>query len=414
MSRIIFSIVFLIFLFGIDFYVFNSIKLLTRDLTNSVRNTIHFTYWGLSSLVFLGILFYRFLPLNFWNDSIKVLWQGFVMVSVFSKLFVVVFLFLEDITRLIRWGGLQTKQVLNPNQKLDTTISRSEFISKLALGAGAIPAVTFTYGILSGAHDYRIEKVNLKIPHLPKEFKGLQIAQVSDIHSGSFFNKTAVKGGVEMLMNEKPDIIFFTGDLVNNKAEEVKDYIPVFEKFKAPLGVYSTLGNHDYGDYVAWNSEKEKRQNLEDLKKAHKIMGFDLLMDENRIIRSAGEQLAILGVQNIGIGRFPWYGNLEKAYEKTEDASVKLLLSHDPSHWNAEVTEKYKDIQATFAGHTHGSQFGVKLGESRWSPAQHLYKQWAGLYQEGDQQIYVNRGYGYIGYPGRVGMPPEITIFTLS
>ncbi len=414
MNRTITGIIFLLFLFGIDYYVFGAVKNITRGLSSNFRTVIHTIYWSASFLVLGGILTYRFLPLNFWNDSIKVLWQGFVMISVFSKLFVVVFLLIEDLTRLIRWGGLQTKQMLNPNQKIDTSISRSEFISKLALGAGAIPAVTFTYGIISGAHDYRIEKVNLKIPNLPKEFKGMRIAQVSDIHSGSFFNKTAVKGGVEMLLDQKPDMIFFTGDLVNNEANEVKDYIPIFGKLKAPLGVYSTLGNHDYGDYVAWKSPEAKRKNLEDLMEAHKIMGFDLLMDENRIFTEGGEKLAILGVQNIGVGRFPWYGDLGKAYEKTEDASVKLLLSHDPSHWNAEVTEKYKDIQVAFAGHTHGSQFGVKIGDHRWSPSQYIYKQWAGLYKEGDQQLYVNRGYGYLGYPGRVGMPPEITIFTLS
>jgi predicted MPP superfamily phosphohydrolase len=188
----------------------------------------------------------------------------------------------------------------------------------------------------------------------------------------------------------------------------------VFNKVKAPLGVFSTLGNHDYGDYVRWNSPAAKKQNLKDLMKAHELMGWDLLMDEHRFLEESGEKLAIIGVQNIGLGRFPWYGNLEKAHKGTEEATAKLLLSHDPNHWNAEVTKKYKDIDVAFAGHTHGTQFGVKIAEMRWSPAQYVYKQWAGLYQEGEQQIYVNRGYGYLGYPGRVGMPPEISIFTLS
>jgi predicted MPP superfamily phosphohydrolase len=285
------------------------------------------------------------------------------------------------------------------------------------LAVGAVPAATFAFGILSGAHDYRIEKVSLKIPKLPKEFRGMRIAQVSDIHSGSFFNKTAVQGGVDMLMREKADLVFFTGDLVNNESKEVEDYFNMFSKIKAPYGVFSTLGNHDYGDYVKWKSPEAKKQNLTDLMKAHELMGWNLMMDENHIISESGEKLAIIGVQNIGIGRFPWYGNLSKAYEGTEEAATKLLLSHDPTHWNAEVTKnkKFHDIDVAFAGHTHGAQFGVKIpGFEKWSPAKYIYKQWAGLYEENGQQLYVNRGFGYLGYPGRVGMPPEITVFTLG
>jgi predicted MPP superfamily phosphohydrolase len=243
----------------------------------------------------------------------------------------------------------------------------------------------------------------------------MTIAQISDIHSGSFFNRVAVKGGVEMLMKEKPDMVFFTGDLVNNLATEVQEYIDIFNKVKAPLGVFSTLGNHDYADYVNWEGNPQgKRQNLKDLMHAHKVLGYDLLMDENRFIEQGGEKLAIIGVQNIsGQNRFHSYGNLEKAYRGTEEAPVKLLLSHDPTHWDKEVNTKYKGIDVMFSGHTHGTQFGINIGDYTWSPAQYAYKQWAGLYEKEDQKLYVNRGYGYIGYPGRVGMPPEITVFEL-
>ncbi|MBO9637911.1 MAG: metallophosphoesterase, partial [Siphonobacter aquaeclarae] len=293
-------------------------------------------------------------------------------------------------------------------------ITRSEFLAKAALVTAAIPAVGFTWGIISGAHDYRVRKVTLKLKNLPRSFEGLRIAQVSDIHSGSFYNKTAVKGGVDLLLAEKPDLVFFTGDLVNDRAEEVKDYKAIFEKVKAPLGVYSTLGNHDYGDYASWSSPQAKRQNLEDLKRVHREMGYDLLLDEHRFIEQNGDKIAILGIQNWGTGGFAQYGNLAKANAGTDEAAVKLLLSHDPSHWDAQVRTEFSDIDVQFAGHTHGMQFGIETPYFRWSPVQYRYKQWAGLYKEGDQQLYVNRGYGFLGYPGRVGMPPEITVFELQ
>jgi len=242
----------------------------------------------------------------------------------------------------------------------------------------------------------------------------VRIAQVSDIHSGSFFNKTAVKGGVEMVMKEKPDMIFFTGDLVNNESTEVKEYIDVFNKLRAPLGVYSVTGNHDYGDYKSWSSKEVKQQNFNDLIEAHRLLGFDLLMNENRFVEQGGEKLAIIGIENWGAGRFSKYGKMDQAYAGTEEASAKILLSHDPSHWDAQIRTTYKDIDLMLSGHTHGFQFGVEIGGFKWSPSQYAYKQWAGLYKEGEQYLYVNRGFGYLGYPGRVGMPPEITILELK
>jgi predicted MPP superfamily phosphohydrolase len=271
-----------------------------------------------------------------------------------------------------------------------------------------------SWGIISGAHDYRIRRKTIFLPNLPKSFDGITIGQVSDIHSGSFFNKTAVKGGVEMIMREKPDILFFTGDLVNNETAEVEEYFDVFNKLKAPLGVYSVTGNHDYGDYKNWDSKKEKTQNFKDLIQAHKLLGYDLLMNENRIIELGGEKLAILGNENWGAGRFAKYGDLDKAYQGSEEAAVKILLSHDPSHWDAQVRPKYSDIDLMLAGHTHGFQFGVEIGGFQWSPSQYAYKQWGGLYTQGKQHLYVNRGFGFLGYPGRVGMPPELTIITLK
>jgi predicted MPP superfamily phosphohydrolase len=217
-----------------------------------------------------------------------------------------------------------------------------------------------------------------------------------------------------MLMRENPDLIFFTGDLVNNEASEVNEYIDIFNKLKAPLGVYSITGNHDYGDYKNWRTEGEKKQNFKDLIEAHRLLGFDLLMNENRFIKVDGAKLAVLGIENWGAGRFAKYGKLDLAYAGSEEAPVKLLLSHDPSHWDAQVRKNYKDIDISFAGHTHGFQFGVEVGDFKWSPSQYAYKQWAGLYTEGNQHLYVNRGFGYLGYPGRIGMPPELTIMELK
>ncbi|HNP07831.1 MAG TPA: metallophosphoesterase, partial [Cyclobacteriaceae bacterium] len=201
---------------------------------------------------------------------------------------------------------------------------------------------------------------------------------------------------------------------VNNQTSELKDYFDVFNKVKAPLGVFSVTGNHDYGDYHRWESANAKAQNFQDLIRAHKELGFDLLQNENRWLEAEGERIAILGNENWGAGRFAKYGKLDQAYSGTEEAPVKLLLSHDPSHWDAQVRQNYKDIDIMFAGHTHGFQFGVEVGGFKWSPSQYIYKQWAGLYREEDQYLYVNRGFGYLGYPGRVGIPPEITIVTLK
>jgi predicted MPP superfamily phosphohydrolase len=294
------------------------------------------------------------------------------------------------------------------------SIPRSEFLAKTALVAATIPFGAMAYGVISGAHDYRVRRLTVKLPNLPKAFDGLKIGHLSDIHSGSFFNRTAVKGGVEMMMKEKPDMIFFTGDLVNNEASEVIDYIDIFNKLKAPHGVFSVTGNHDYGDYHQWNSIQAKQRNFKDLIQAHRLLGFNMLMNDHHFVEQGGEKIAVIGIENWGAGRFSKHGNLDKAYAGTEEAAVKLLLSHDPSHWDAQVRPLYPDIDITFAGHTHGFQFGVELGGIKWSPSQYIYKQWAGLYKEGKQHLYVNRGFGFLGYPGRIGMPPELTVIELK
>ncbi len=407
----------------IDWYVFQAVKTVSRSATESTQRMIALIYWGFTGLSLLLYVVMQLLPPDSISRTTRTLLWAIIAIPYFSKLIAVLFILIDDIGRFFRWlVSLFYKPEVREAVE-DTTrktmpatdsIPRSEFLSKVALVAGAVPLVGFSYGILSGAHDYRVRRVKLALKNLPSGFNGMTIAQISDVHSGSFFNKTAVRGGVDLLLKQKPDIVFFTGDLVNSTADEVNSYIDVFNKVKAPMGVYSTLGNHDYGTYVQWPSALAKQQNLNNLMAAHKLLGWNLMMDENTVLEQNGDKIALIGVQNLGFGPAALrMGNLAKAYRGAGDYPVKLLLSHDPTHWDAEVRPKYSDIDVMFSGHTHGAQVGVEIGGVKWSPAQYFYKQWAGLYEDGNQRLYVNRGYGYIGYPGRIGILPEITIFEL-
>jgi uncharacterized protein len=404
---------FTVFFLVIDYYLFQAVATVSKGWSPTWRNILQYGFWVPTMISIMALGWWTFGDPYRYTSGVRNWVMTALVATYFSKVFGILVLFVDDITRGVKWLA----NYFNPPDKQalpGNAIPRSEFLAKTALIAATVPFGTMAYGILSGAHDYRVKRVTVKLPGLPKSFDGIKIGHVSDIHSGSFFNKTAVKGGVEMLMNEKPDLIFFTGDLVNNQSSEVKDFITIFDKFKAPLGVYSVTGNHDYGDYMWWPSEDAKRKNFKDLIEAHRLMGFNVLMNSNHILDQGGEKLAILGNENWGGGRFTKYGKLDLAHKGTEEASVKLLLSHDPSHWDAQVRPSYKDIDVQFSGHTHGFQFGVEIGNFKWSPSQYAYKQWAGLYQEGPQYLYVNRGFGYLGYPGRIGMPPELTIVELK
>ncbi|GAB3987637.1 metallophosphoesterase [Spirosoma daeguense] len=412
----------------IDWYVWQAVKTVSRSASDGTQRIITMAYWGITALSLLLYVVMQFLPPDSLSRQLRTFLWASIAIPYFSKVFTILILLIDDIGRFFRWvvslfykpavieavenTSSQTTPVTTtlPND----TITRSDFLMKTALVVGTVPLAAFSWGIISGAHDYRIRRIKLPMKNLPSGFHGMTIAQISDIHTGSFFNKTAVKGGVDMLMGQKPDLVFFTGDLVNSHAEEANNYIDVFDKVKAPLGVYSTLGNHDYGKYVRWPNAQAERQNVLDVVAAHKQMGWNIMLDEHKILEQNGDKIALIGVQNLGFGPAALRaGDLAKAYKGTEDYPVKLLLSHDPTHWDAEVRPKFPDIDVQFSGHTHGAQFGVEIGGVRWSPTQYFYRQWAGLYQEGEQRLYVNRGYGYIGYPGRVGILPEITIFEL-
>jgi uncharacterized protein len=396
----------------IDYYVFQAVVTITGDWSLLWRRIARYAFWLPTFAVVSVILYYNFGdPYSISHKARTFILTGFFAIYI-SKLFAVIVLFIDDIHRGVKWVARFFYRGASGDLPGEA-ISRSEFLSKTAMVAAAVPLGAMAYGVISGAHDYRIRRKTVYLPNLPKSFDGVKIGQLSDIHAGSFFNKTAVKGGVEMFLKEKPDIIFFTGDLVNNESSEVREYIDIFGKLKAPLGVFSITGNHDYGDYKQWSSTEAKRKNLQDLFAAHKEMGFNLLLNENKNVSIGNDSISVIGVENWGAGRFAKYGKLDDAYKGSEHAPVKLLLSHDPSHWDAQVRQLHPDIDVTFSGHTHGFQFGVEIGNFKWSPSQYVYKQWAGLYQEGDQYLYVNRGFGYLGYPGRVGMPPELTMIEL-
>jgi predicted MPP superfamily phosphohydrolase len=408
-----------ILLLILDFYIYKGLK--STRIAFFKTKWFARLWWGYSFLliagVFLGIYFN--IPLMFRSILLVVFFMTFT-----TKFIYTLVLFFDDLRR----GGVWLKRLFFKQPKTDSSpfaeetplpekpikgISRSDFLLKAGMAVAAVPLLPLSWGVISGAYDYRIRRQKLYLPNLPSSFHGLKIAQISDIHSGSFYNKTAVLGGVEMLLGEKPDMVFFTGDLVNNVAEELKDYKDIFSKVKAPLGVFSVLGNHDYGDYFYGKEPSAaKAQNLIDLKNAHGQMGWQLLNNAHEMVQIGQDQIAIVGVENWGTGRFPKHGDLTRALEGTQEAPVKLLLSHDPSHWRAQVLQ-HADIDVTFSGHTHGMQFGVRTETLRWSPVQYLYKEWAGLYREGSQQLYVNTGFGFLGYPGRVGILPEITIFEL-
>ena len=409
-----------VFLLAFDFYCFKAILSVFKNWKPSTKKWFKIIWWGYTALLVIGVFASIYAPLFLTLRSI-ILVAFFLTVA--CKLVMLPFLLIDDLRRgLIKLSRIRREtnedkagHTVADSSVVGEPISRSSFIIKAGLITAAIPLTSLTWGITSGAYDYQIRRRKLVLPNLPQALDGMTLAQITDVHSGSFYNKRAVLGGVEMLLAEKPDLIFFTGDLVNNIASEMKDYQDIFSKVKAPLGVYSVLGNHDYGDYYYGREPSPaKAKNLQDVIKTHQLMGWDLLMNENRRLKIDGEEIGILGIENWGMGRFPKYGRMEEAVKNTDDLPVKLLLSHDPSHWRGQVLEKYPQIDAMFSGHTHGMQFGVRLDDFQWSPVQYIYKEWAGLYQEQNQQLYVNVGYGFLGYPGRVGILPEITIFELK
>jgi uncharacterized protein len=402
----------------LDLYIYNGIRggLLKWRIVQ--KKWFIKAYWIISVCLIVMVLMGVYVKLGV---GIRAAFLLLFFLLFVGKISLLPFLLIDDLRRFIIKLSRRFKkdkasaQVSTISASPLPEIPRSEFLVKAGLLAGAVPLAAMKITMKSGLYDYQVKHRNLYLTNLPKSFDGLKIGQISDIHSGSFFNKKAVLGGIEMLLNQKPDLIFFTGDLVNTLSNEMRDYQDIFSKVKAPLGVFSTLGNHDYGDYASWLSPIDKKGNLNDLITTHKNMGWDLLMNENRRLKIDGEEIGILGIENWGeLSRFPKYGRMDLAVKNTDDLPVKLLLSHDPSHWRAQVLPQYPQIDMMFSGHTHGMQMGIQTEHFQWSPVEYVYKEWAGFYREGQQQLYVNVGYGFLGFRGRVGILPEITIFTLK
>lgn len=380
-------------------------------------------YWS-TTIVLLAVLITGYVMYVFGkpiSGSLRVLLQGVVFCLFVPRLISLGFFVLDDLIRLGKYiasffsSGVSSESITEG----EGGISRSRFLQLSGLGAFALFFSVFTYGIFKGAYNFNVIRKKIVLPKLPKAFEGVKIIQISDLHLGSFFSSKPIEEAIKLINQEQPDFIFFTGDLVNDIAEEAESFVPVLQKMQAKEGIYSILGNHDYGDYFYRSTDpdvKEKKKHNKDLmRKIHREAGFQLLLDESVNLEKEGERLAIIGIENWGAkARFPKYGNLKKAVQGTESAAVKLLLSHDPSHWEAQVIPEFKDIDVTFSGHTHGMQFGIEIPGFKWSPAKYIYKQWAGLYEKEGQQLYVNRGLGFLGYPGRVGISPEISVFELS
>ena len=402
MRWIISILFFLIF----QWYSYQAIKTFTSN------RWILFAYFLFVIMVVGNLIFYTLILDRSTTNEPKLMYAiGFFLSLFVFQILVTIFLIGEDIFRIPQGIYAYFSKIPDQNQFLP---QRRKLISQIAVGLAAIPFTSLLYGMFRGKYNFKVLAYELEYDDLPEAFEGFKITQISDIHSGSFDNAKKVQYGVDLVNAQGSDVVFFTGDLVNNKAEEILPWIETFKKINAKHGVYSVLGNHDYGDYMRWESPEAKKKNMQELEKAQKQMGWDLLLNQSRFIEKDGQRIAVIGVENWGSG-FKQVGDLNKALADVSEKDFKILMSHDPSHWEAEVLPHPFKIHLTLSGHTHGMQFGIEIpGWIKWSPVKWRYKQWAGVYQESDQRLNVNRGFGYLAYPGRVGIWPEVTVITLT
>jgi uncharacterized protein len=410
-------IIFLGVMLSLDLYFFQAVKNVSQNLSPKTKTIVYGIYWSITILAVVGFLLFVYTEQSYLGRKVRTYLFSIIIGLFLAKMVALVFFLVDDLRRGIQWlaGKLFFNNTDVDSMNTENGISRSVFLSWLGIAAGSTLFGSLLYGF-SNQYKYQIKRVKLAFDNLPVSFKGMRIVHISDVHSGSFMDKKAVQHGIDLILKENADLILFTGDLVNDKATEMKDYMDVFNQLKAPMGVFSTLGNHDYGDYVQWPIEGvSKEQNLINLQKVHADLGWKLLMNEHVAIEKNGEQIALLGIENWGAkARFPKYGKMDLAHAGTEKYPFKILLSHDPSHWDAQVKTTYPDVDLMLSGHTHGMQFGIDIPGFKWSPVQYVYKQWSGLYEDAKQKLYVNRGFGFIGYPGRVGVLPEITVIELG
>jgi hypothetical protein len=397
----------------LDWYTFLGLRTLTKKWKSAGLRRIVNWGWlvivmGITVLLVTGFDNFRhpqgMMPFREWVLSL------FIALFI-TKIFFAIVLLLGDLGRLIYGIG---RRLLRQDVVGGPFVpARRKFISELGVLVAAVPFSSFAYAMLKGKYDFKLHKVDLHFKDLPEAFDGFTITQISDIHSGSFDNTGAVQRGIDLASAQKSDLFVFTGDLVNNVAWEIEPYIDRFAALKAPFGQYSILGNHDYGDYIRWDSLEEKARNLEAVKRHHGDLGYRLLMNEHVLLEKDGQRIALVGVQNWGRG-FIQLGDLDKALEGLDEDVFKICLSHDPTHWEEKIRFHPTTIHLTLSGHTHGAQFGVESDRWRWSPVQYRYLDWAGLANEGDRYLYVNRGFGFLAFSGRLGIWPEITVLTLK
>ena len=375
-----------------DLYFYQAVQTLINV------DTLRWSYWLIDLALMGGIVAVIFARRGARFQQTLITWlMGGMLLSFIPRLFSAPILLVEDITRLFR--GFPPRAV---------------WVSQLTLGTAAALFLFVLFGITRGRHFYRVRRETLHFPDLPRSFDGFTITQITDVHSGSFTNAPGVQKGLDLVNAQDSDVILFTGDLVNNKASEMDRWIPAFAGLKAPMGKFSVLGNHDYGDYIKWETPEAKRDNLARLKQVHADIGFRLLLDKSVTLQKEGESITLLGVENWGKGGFHKYGDLKKATADVPDDAFKILMSHDPSHWEGVTLDHHQHIHLTLSGHTHGMQFGIELFGFKWSPVKYVYKQWAGLYKKAGRFLYVNRGFGFLGLKGRIGMWPEVAVITLK
>jgi predicted MPP superfamily phosphohydrolase len=404
----------LLVLLAMDAYVYSALrKSIQKSKWKPFLNVVYLISVVLSYIGFYYLYFYftvKPLEVNLAPN----LAIGFFFSLVVVKILLLLFFLFEDVFRFLEFVYNLVRSYIRADKESVNRKGRRGFIRQAGLIIAGIPFTSMLYGITKGKYDFRVNKVKLTFDNLPKAFEGFKIVQISDIHSGSFDSREAIIDGIKLVNDQAADLVLFTGDLVNNDSREIAPFIEDFKALKAPYGVYSVLGNHDYGDYKKWNSAKEKQENMELLYQYQKEMGFQLLNNENAIITKGDDVIGIYGVENWGNPPFPQNGDLDIALSGREDLDFKILLSHDPTHWDKKVTGHPVHIDLTLSGHTHGMQFGVEIPGFKWSPIKYVYPQWAGLYTKDNQQLYVNRGFGFLGFPGRVGIWPEITLIELT
>ena len=396
----------------VDLYVFSGFR--AAFSSTRTRMIASWIFWGISVSFLALVIFFVFTFSGSAGPSspiVKWMMASFVLLYI-PKIVMLFFFSVEDVYRLLRAGGVGIAKLTGNASGISYFESRRQFISQLAVLAAAIPAVGILYGITKGKYNFKVHKKELTFKDLPDAFHGLTITQISDLHVGSFDDREEVQHAVNLINEQKSDLLLFTGDLVNNEAKEMAPWVDMFTMLNAPMGKYSILGNHDYGDYTEWSSAAAKRENMQQLYTMHERIGFNLLRNQNTRIEKDGQHLELLGMENWGRG-FAQYGDYTKTLQGTQDGAFKILMSHDPSHWEDQVMTHPTQVHLTLAGHTHGAQFGVEIPGFRFSPVQLRYDRWAGLYEENERYLYVNRGLGFIGFPGRVGIWPEITVITL-